>query len=89
MRYHKIPDETVRRLPTYLRELQLLKEQGTKNISSRELAESLPINPPLIRKDLSYFGDFGTPGVGYNTENLFYTGQCPLLMGEKVSYDIN
>jgi redox-sensing transcriptional repressor len=70
MRYHKIPDETVRRLPTYLRELQLLREQGTENISSHELAESLHVNPPLIRKDLSYFGDFGTPGVGYDTEKL-------------------
>lgn len=70
MRYHRIPDETVRRLPMYLRKLQLLAEQHSKNVSSTILADSLHIKPPQIRKDLSYFGDFGTPGVGYNTEKL-------------------
>ena len=70
MRYHRIPDETVRRLPMYLRELQLLSEQHSQNVSSTILADSLHIKPPQIRKDLSYFGDFGTPGVGYNTEKL-------------------
>jgi redox-sensing transcriptional repressor len=30
----------------------------------------LGINPWQIRKDFSYFGDFGTPGVGYDTLKL-------------------
>ena len=70
VKYHRIPDETVRRLPIYMRELLLLTEQGCQNISSRKLANSLRVKSPQIRKDLSYFGDFGTPGVGYDTKKL-------------------
>lgn len=70
MRYHKIPDEAVRRLPIYLRGLLFLLEQGQQSVSSRNLADFLGVNPSQIRKDFSYFGDFGTPGVGYKTEKL-------------------
>jgi len=70
MRYHKIPDETVRRLPIYLRGLLFLSEQGRQSVSSRNLADFLSVNPWQIRKDFSYFGDFGTRGVGYNIEKL-------------------
>ena len=70
MRYHKIPDETVRRLPMYLRGLLLCREQGVRDVSSRKLSELLHISPAQIRKDLSYFGAFGTPGVGYDTAKL-------------------
>jgi len=70
MRYRKIPDETVRRLSIYLRGLLSLSEQGQQSVSSRNLADFLGINPWQIRKDFSYFGGFGTPGVGYNTEKL-------------------
>jgi redox-sensing transcriptional repressor len=70
MRYHKIPDETIRRLPTYLRGVVLLSEKGHRKVSSRLLAEFLGVNPWQIRKDFSYFGDFGTPGVGYDTATL-------------------
>ena len=70
MRYHKIPDETIRRLPIYRRRLLFLSEQGQQSVSSRNLAGCLGINPSQIRKDFSYFGDFGTPGVGYNIQKL-------------------
>jgi len=70
MRYHKIPDETVRRLPIYLRSLMLSVTQGREHISSKSLADSVGVNSWQIRKDFSYFGDFGTPGVGYNIEKL-------------------
>jgi redox-sensing transcriptional repressor len=70
MRYHKIPDETVRRLPIYLRGLLFSSRQEQESISSRNLADLLGVNPWQIRKDFSYFGDFGTPGVGYNVEKL-------------------
>ena len=70
MRYQKIPDEAVRRLPIYLRGLLFLLEQGQQSVSSRNLADFLGVNPSQIRKDFSYFGDFGTPGVGYKTEKL-------------------
>jgi redox-sensing transcriptional repressor len=70
MRYHKIPDETVRRLPVYLRGLMVSADQGREHISSQSLADSVGVDAWQIRKDLSYFGDFGTPGVGYNIEKL-------------------
>ncbi len=69
MRYRRIPDETIRRLPVYLRGL-LFCPDGRENVSSRELAELLAVNAWQIRKDFSYFGDFGTPGVGYNVKKL-------------------
>lgn len=70
MRYHKIPDETVRRLPIYLRGLMVSADQGHEHISSQLLADSVGVDAWQIRKDLSYFGDFGTPGVGYNIGRL-------------------
>jgi len=70
MRYHRIPDETVRRLPVYLRGAIHLSQQGMENVSSDELATMLGVKAWQIRKDFSYFGDFGTPGVGYELKIL-------------------
>ena len=70
MRYHKIPDETIRRLPIYLRALLFLLEEGQHSVSSQILAGFLGVNAWQIRKDFSYFGAFGTPGVGYDIEKL-------------------
>lgn len=69
MKYHRIPDETVQRLPMYLRAFTLLGTEKVAYISSRQLADRLGLNPPQIRKDLSYFGAFGTRGVGYPVEH--------------------
>jgi redox-sensing transcriptional repressor len=70
MRYSRIPDETIRRLPIYLRGLMLASEQGQQNVSSKDLADFVGVYPWQIRKDFSYFGDFGTRGVGYNVVRL-------------------
>jgi redox-sensing transcriptional repressor len=48
----------------------LASEQGQKNISSNKLADFVGVYPWQIRKDFSYFGDFGTRGVGYDVEKL-------------------
>ena len=64
-----------------MRELLLLTERGCQNVSSRKLADSLHIKPPQIRKDLSYFGDFGTPGVGYDTKKLLEHVRAILKLG--------
>ena len=56
-------------MPIYLRGL-LLFSNGKESVSSKELASLLAINPWQIRKDFSYFGEFGTPGVGYNAKKL-------------------
>lgn len=65
MNYRRIPDETIQRLPMYLRGFSLLEEEKEETISSRELAIRFGLNPHQIRKDLSYFGTFGRRGVGY------------------------
>jgi redox-sensing transcriptional repressor len=70
MRYHRIPDETIRRLPVYLRGAIHFSKQGLENVSSNELAGLLGLNSWQIRKDFSYFGDLGTPGVGYDLSRL-------------------
>ena len=44
--------------------------QGMEHISSRSLADFVGVNSWQIRKDFSYFGDFGTRGVGYNIVKL-------------------
>ena len=70
MKYRKIPNETIRRLPIYLRGLMLLSQQGVSSVSSGKLSDFVNINAEQIRKDFSYFGDFGTRGVGYDIERL-------------------
>lgn len=57
-------------MPIYLRGLMLTARQGCEHISSKSLADFVGVNSWQIRKDFSYFGDFGTPGVGYNIERL-------------------
>ncbi len=47
-----------------------LSEEGQQNVSSGKLADFLGVNSWQIRKDFSYFGGFGTPGVGYKTEKV-------------------
>jgi len=70
MRFRRIPDETIRRLPVYFRALLFFAEQGSRYISSSSLAELVGLNSWQIRKDFSYFGGFGTRGVGYEIAEL-------------------
>ena len=70
MKREKIPPTTVARLPLYLRSLQLAQNQNIDSISSFELARLTGHNPAQLRKDLSYLGEFGTRGVGYEVDEL-------------------
>ncbi|AQT68298.1 Redox-sensing transcriptional repressor rex [Anaerohalosphaera lusitana] len=54
----------------YFRALVFLEKNQKDYISSSELAEFVHIKPPQIRKDFSYFGAFGTKGIGYDIKNL-------------------
>ncbi len=65
-----IPEAALPRLARYLRKLEQLEEEGLETVSSRRLADAVGTNPAQIRKDLSYFGGFGTRGVGYDTHLL-------------------
>jgi redox-sensing transcriptional repressor len=66
----RIPQVTVRRLSRYLRALERFQERGYETISSEELAGELHIKPSQLRKDLAYFGEFGTRGMGYGIQRL-------------------
>jgi len=66
----KVPQATVMRLSLYSRFLEQVAEKGVVTISSVEIAEALGVNPAQVRKDLAYFGEFGTRGVGYNVKEL-------------------
>ena len=70
MRYRRVPDETIKRLPIYLRGAIRLSQRRVECVSSKDLADLLGVAPWQIRKDFSYFGDFGTPGVGYDIDRL-------------------
>ena len=61
------PKSVVRRLPVYLRILDNLILNDVEIISSKELSEETGFSAEQIRKDLAFFGAFGTRGSGYNT----------------------
>ncbi len=66
----KVPQVAVPRLARYLRLLNHLDGQEIERVSSREIADHLGVNAAQIRKDLSYFGEFGMRGVGYDVKYL-------------------
>lgn len=70
IRKNKIPETTIARLSSYLRVLNELERIGFDNTASYQLAEELDINDSQVRKDLSLFGQFGKPGMGYETARL-------------------
>lgn len=69
-RTRQVPNIVVSRLPLYLRALTHLADRGQSVTSSLELGRTLSISPAQIRKDLSYFGEFGKQGMGYEVERL-------------------
>ena len=66
MPLNTVPAIVIGRLPIYLRMLAFLEREGKQITSSQELAERLGFSSAQIRKDLSYFGEFGKQGTGYN-----------------------
>jgi redox-sensing transcriptional repressor len=65
-----VSELTTGRLSVYLRCLAYLDSVGQETVSSHELAERFHLNSAQIRKDLAFFGEFGTRGVGYNVRTL-------------------
>jgi redox-sensing transcriptional repressor len=66
----EIPRKAVYRLSVYLRCLQRLKINGIRTVSSEALAKAAGVKSTQLRKDLTYFGQFGTRGLGYDVEQL-------------------
>lgn len=74
-----IPDIVIRRLPIYARSLQYLVHDGLETVSSSELGARLGVSAAQIRRDLSYFGEFGKQGKGYNV--AFLLDQINSILG--------
>lgn len=70
MKTLRVPEATVTRLSIYSRFLERLDKNGVTTVSSGEIAEGVGVSPAQVRKDLAYFGEFGTRGVGYNVKDL-------------------
>ena len=67
----EIPRKTIYRLSVYLRCLARLRENNIQTVSSEALAKVAGVKSAQLRKDLAYFGTFGTRGLGYDVVELF------------------
>lgn len=79
----EIPQATLQRLPFYLRSLYVLDDEGFEIASSADIAELTGTNSAQVRKDLSYLGEFGRKGVGYNVKYLIDVLEKFLGVGRK------
>lgn len=68
-----IPRKAIYRLSIYHRCLQKLSDSGQKTVSSTTLAKVAGVKPAQLRRDLAYFGQFGTRGLGYPVDRLILT----------------
>lgn len=66
----RISESTIHRLSLYYRTLSILEKENFETVSSKELAKREKLTPAQVRKDLSFFGSFGTRGLGYNVGDL-------------------
>jgi len=66
----KISESTIHRLSLYYRILSVLEKENYETVSSKELAKREKLTPAQVRKDLSFFGSFGTRGLGYPVTEL-------------------
>jgi redox-sensing transcriptional repressor len=81
-----IPKTVSQRLSLYLRVLQELAREEIETVSSQALALRLEIQAAQVRKDLAYFGHFGSPGVGYRVEHLI--SQVKRILGTDRGWDV-
>lgn len=65
-----VPEPTIGRLALYLRCLRAALREGVQTLSSAEIEKRTGISAGQVRKDLSYFGEFGKPGMGYSVAPL-------------------
>ncbi|MBP7559394.1 MAG: redox-sensing transcriptional repressor Rex [Armatimonadetes bacterium] len=65
-----VPEPTVLRLPMYLQALREIQSEGVSVVSSEEFGQRVDASAAQFRKDLSYIGELGRPGVGYDVAAL-------------------
>lgn len=73
MKNKRIPEITISRLSLYNRLLQDLQEKGVDSVTSTELGKKMGLKASQVRRDLTYFGRFGSPRVGYEVKQLLET----------------
>jgi redox-sensing transcriptional repressor len=66
----RVPEGTVTRLCDYLRVLTMLERRQQTKASSEEIGSWAGVKASQVRKDLSYFGEFGRRGLGYEVPKL-------------------
>lgn len=64
------PEPTIARIALYLRCLRIAQLEGAVTLSSADIETRTGISSGQVRKDLSYFGEFGKPGLGYAVTQL-------------------
>jgi len=65
-----LPVSTVQRLPSYLRVVRDMQQQGRELVSSSRLAGMLGLEAVQVRKDFGFIGITGMPKSGYQVEEL-------------------
>lgn len=70
MHMDRASTSTVTRLSSYYRLLGELQADDVETVSSTQLAKRGGITSAQVRKDLSFFGNFGRRGLGYNVTQL-------------------
>ena len=65
-----LPKATAKRLPLYLRYLNMLNDSGVGRIKSNEFSKITQVPSATIRRDLSYLGELGRSGYGYDVPYL-------------------
>jgi redox-sensing transcriptional repressor len=65
-----VPLPALERLATYIRCLMQLEDEGVWTVSSQEMEKLTGVSAAQFRKDLSYFGEFGKRGIGYDVAQL-------------------
>ncbi len=65
-----VSESTVQRLSLYYRSLSGFERERYETVSSKDLAKEGKLTPAQVRKDLSFFGSFGTRGLGYPVGEL-------------------
>lgn len=64
------PLPTIRRFPVYLRLLREMLSKGRQEVSARMIAGELGLESILVRKDFSFAGATGRPGIGFEIAPL-------------------
>ena len=66
-----VPKSTLSRLPLYYSHILKMQQQGEKYVSAATVAQSLNLNPVLVRKDLSGVSSVeGKPRTGFEIDTL-------------------